>query len=76
MIEFGKRFNEESVGKQDSCFPVNCGDEIDFGQREDSNLGETIEQTLQVLEMTGGPNAYLHIKYIVPVYESCVMYQY
>lgn len=57
-------------------FVVNCGGDIDFGQKDDLNLGDTIDKTLQVLEMTGGSNAYLHIKYMVPTYESCYMHQY
>ncbi|XP_039444731.1 parkin coregulated gene protein homolog [Culex pipiens pallens] len=52
--------------------PVNCniGGHIDFqgGHR----LGDVINETLMVLERTGGKDAYLNIKYMVPTYESCV----
>ncbi|XP_062540376.1 parkin coregulated gene protein homolog [Armigeres subalbatus] len=52
-------------------FNVNIGDRIDFqgGHR----LGDVINETLQVLERHGGPDAYLNIKYMVPTYESCVL---
>ncbi|XP_058455234.1 parkin coregulated gene protein-like [Malaya genurostris] len=50
---------------------VNLGDKIDFqgGHR----LGDVIDATLNILERTGGPDAYLNIKYMVPTYESCVL---
>lgn len=49
---------------------VNTGDKIDFNLN--GHAGDIIEQTLQILERTGGPNAYLNIKYMVPTYESVV----
>ncbi|XP_055618729.1 parkin coregulated gene protein-like [Toxorhynchites rutilus septentrionalis] len=50
---------------------VNLGDKIDFqgGHR----LGDVICETLATLERTGGKDAYLNIKYMVPTYESCVL---
>ena len=37
------------------------------------NLGDLIENTLQVFEMTGGEDAFINIKYLVPTYESCMI---
>ena len=49
------------------------GDEIDYGQRNRSNLAELIEETLQLFEIHGGEDAFINIKYMVPSYESCVV---
>lgn len=49
---------------------VNIGDKIDFNRN--GHAGDIVEQTLQLLERTGGPYAYLNIKYMVPTYESVV----
>eukprot|EP01064_Diplonema_japonicum_P028725 TRINITY_DN447_c0_g2_i1.p1 TRINITY_DN447_c0_g2~~TRINITY_DN447_c0_g2_i1.p1 ORF type:complete len:291 (+),score=53.87 TRINITY_DN447_c0_g2_i1:59-931(+) len=51
----------------------NTGDEIDYGQRKRSNLGDLIEETLQLLEIHGGEDAFINIKYMIPTYESCVL---
>jgi hypothetical protein len=32
----------------------NLGDYIEYGQRKDLNVGDTITETLQILEKTGG----------------------
>lgn len=50
---------------------INCGDDIDYGQKNNLNLGDLIDETLQVLEMHGGEDAFINIKYMVPTYESC-----
>jgi len=34
-------------------------------------LHHDIEVTVQMLEKSGGPDAYLNIKYMLPTYESC-----
>ncbi len=49
----------------------NIGDEIDFAQfkHDGRTLGETIEETLTILEETAGPCASAQIKKIVPTYE-------
>lgn len=49
---------------------VNIGDKIDFNRN--GHAGDMVEKTLQLLERTGGPYAYLNIKYMVPTYESVV----
>lgn len=49
---------------------VNLGDSIDYAQKNNLNLGDLIDQTLQVLEKFGGEDAFINIKYLVPTYES------
>lgn len=51
---------------------VNLGDKIDYSQRKNENLGDLIQETLEVLEKNGGEDAYINIKYMVPTYESCM----
>jgi hypothetical protein len=52
---------------------TNLGDSFDYGQRKNENLGDLIEQTLQLFEKFGGEDAFINIKYLVPTYESCVL---
>jgi len=51
---------------------VNIGDKIDYAQRNRSNLGELIDETLEIFEIHGGEDAFINIKYMIPTYESCV----
>lgn len=51
----------------------NIGDQIDYGQRRRTNIGELVEETLQLLEIHGGEDAFINIKYMVPNYESCIL---
>jgi len=51
---------------------TNIGDKIDYGQRLRSNLGELIDETLEIFEVHGGEDAFINIKYMIPTYESCV----
>lgn len=51
---------------------VNLGDKIEYGQLKGQILGDLIVETLNQLERTGGPNAFINIKYIIPTYESCM----
>ena len=53
---------------------ASIGDRIDYGQRKGQNLGELISQTLEVLEMHGGEDAFINIKYLIPQYQSCAVY--
>lgn len=48
---------------------TNTGDGIDYGQRKKLCLGELILETLQLLEMRGGEDAFINIKYMCPTYE-------
>jgi len=51
----------------------NMGDAIEYGQRTRTNMGDLIHETLQQLELRGGEDAFINIKYMVPTYESCVL---
>ena len=51
----------------------NTGDKIEYDQRKRLNLGDLIMETLELLEQTGGEDAFINIKYMIPTYESCVL---
>jgi len=51
----------------------NLGDGMEYGQRKRMNIGDLIHETLQILEIHGGEDAFINIKYMIPVYESCVL---
>jgi len=48
----------------------NLGDEIDYNQRRRLCVGELISETLELMELTGGPDAFINIKYMIPTYQS------
>ncbi|GET89329.1 hypothetical protein, conserved [Leishmania tarentolae] len=48
------------------------GDAMDYGQRNRDDVGDLVNETLQLLEQHGGDDAYINIKYMVPSYESCI----
>ena len=50
----------------------NMGDQMDYGQASGTNIGDIINETLELLEIHGGRDAYLNLKYIVPTYQSVV----
>ena len=50
----------------------NLGDTIDYGQRQQRNLGELIMETLEAFESHGGQDAFINIKYFIPIYESVI----
>lgn len=52
----------------------NLGDGICYSQRKRQNLGELIAETLEQLEIHGGEDAFINIKYLVPTYQSVVIY--
>jgi len=52
---------------------LSTGDKIDYAQRKKVNLGELIQETLELFEQTGGEDAFINIKYMIPTYESCVL---
>ncbi|CAB1330621.1 unnamed protein product [Coregonus sp. 'balchen'] len=37
------------------------------------NIGDLIQETLEVFERYGGEDAFINIKYMVPTYESCML---
>ena len=51
----------------------NLGDKIDYSQRKGLNLGDLIQQTLEMFEIHGGEDAFINIKYMIPTFESCVL---
>jgi len=51
----------------------NIGDAIDYGQRKRLNLGELIDETLEIFEIHGGEDAFINIKYMIPTYESVLV---
>jgi len=51
----------------------NLGDKTEYGQRKRLNLGDLIAETLQIFEIHGGEDAFINIKYMIPVYESAVL---
>mmetsp|Transcript_129433 Transcript_129433/g.210765 ORF Transcript_129433/g.210765 Transcript_129433/m.210765 type:complete len:339 (+) Transcript_129433:2-1018(+) len=53
-------------------FNCNLGDGIEYSQRKRENLGDLIQETLELLEKFGGDDAFVNIKYMIPTYESCV----
>ncbi|XP_076373756.1 parkin coregulated gene protein-like isoform X2 [Tachypleus tridentatus] len=51
---------------------INTGDGIDYSQQKRENIGDLIQETLEVFETTGGEHAFINIKYMIPTYESCL----
>ena len=49
------------------------GDKIDYGQRHNDNLGDLIQETLELLEENGGEDAFINIKYLIPTYQSTIL---
>jgi len=52
---------------------TNIGDAIYYGQRKRVNIGDLVQETLEVFEQHGGEDAFINIKYMVPTYESCIL---
>jgi hypothetical protein len=52
---------------------VNLGDGIDYTQMYHGNVGELVQETLEILEQHGGRDAFINIKNMVPTYESCML---
>ncbi|XP_068632868.1 parkin coregulated gene protein homolog [Battus philenor] len=50
----------------------NMGSGVDHTSSRGENVSDMIEDTLQILERYGGPDAFINIKYMIPTYESCV----
>jgi len=45
-------------------------DRIDYAQRKKENIADLIGDTLNLFEETGGEDAFINIKYLVPAYQS------
>jgi hypothetical protein len=54
---------------------VNIGDQIDYNQQKRANIGDLIDETLELFEKYGGDDAFINIKYMIPVYETKVYRQ-
>jgi len=52
---------------------VNIGDRIDYSQQKRANVGDLIDETLELFEIHGGEDAFINIKYMIPTYESKVL---
>lgn len=52
---------------------INCGDHIDYSQMRGENVSDLINETLELMEKTGGEDAFINIKYLIPTYESCLL---
>lgn len=52
---------------------VNTGDQMDYGQQKKQNIGDLIDETLELFEVHGGEDAFINIKYMIPTYESAVL---
>jgi len=52
----------------------NLGDGIEYSQRKRENMGDLVSETLELLERTGGEDAFINIKYMIPTYESCMVH--
>eukprot|EP00465_Bigelowiella_longifila_P008205 CAMPEP_0185253428 /NCGR_PEP_ID=MMETSP1359-20130426/2187_1 /TAXON_ID=552665 /ORGANISM="Bigelowiella longifila, Strain CCMP242" /LENGTH=245 /DNA_ID=CAMNT_0027835809 /DNA_START=51 /DNA_END=788 /DNA_ORIENTATION=+ len=50
----------------------NTGDGIDYGQKNNLNVGDLIEECLELFELNGGEDAFINIKYMIPTYQSNV----
>jgi len=53
---------------------LNIGDKIDYSQKMQMNVGDLIQETLELFEKHGGEDAYINIKYMIPTYESCMFW--
>lgn len=51
---------------------LNLGDSTEYSQRLRMNVGDLVHETLHMLEIHGGEDAFINIKYMVPTYESCL----
>jgi len=47
-----------------------ASDAIDYAQRKHCNISDLIGKTLEQFEDTGGEDAFINIKYLVPAYQS------
>ncbi|XP_054470423.1 parkin coregulated gene protein [Anoplopoma fimbria] len=52
---------------------INTGDGIDYSQQKRENIGDLIQETLEMFERYGGEDSFINIKYMVPTYQSCMI---
>lgn len=51
---------------------LNTGDAIDYGQRNNKDIGAVVLKAVEELEKQGGPNAFKIIKKSIPTYQSVI----
>lgn len=51
---------------------MNLGDKMEYSQQKRQNMGDLIQETLNLFERYGGEDAFINIKYMIPTYESFV----
>ena len=82
LVLSGKLIGEALVPYYRQLLPVcnllanknkNIGDMIDYGQQKRGTVGDLVEETLEILEVNGGEDAFINIKYMIPTYESKVV---
>lgn len=82
LVLSGEMIGEALVPYYRQILPVFClykssskniGDSMDYGQRKRQNLGELIDETLEIFEVHGGEDAFINIKYMIPTFESSVI---
>jgi hypothetical protein len=82
LVESGELIGEALVPYYRQILPVfnlmknknlNLGDGIDYSQQKRANVGDLVDETLELLEHHGGDDAFINIKYMIPTYESKVM---
>merc|ERR1719359_758033 len=82
LVLAGKMIGEALVPYYRQILPVfnifknkrlNSGHMIDYAQRKRLNIGDLIDETLEIFEIHGGEDAFINIKYMIPTYESCVL---
>lgn len=66
----GRGFSNFLSPNAKSVLVVNLGDGIYYSQQKRENIGDLIQETLEKFELTGGEDAFINIKYMVPTYES------
>lgn len=47
---------------------------MDYAQFRRLCLRRLVNETLELLELTGGPQAFLHIRYMIPTYANPFVY--
>lgn len=52
---------------------VNYGDKIDYHQQWNECIGDLVQDALELFEQTGGEDAFINIKYLVPTYQSTLI---
>lgn len=82
LVVSGKMIGEALVPYYRQILPVfnllknknlNIGDQIDYAQQKRGNVGDLIDETLELFEIHGGEDAFINIKYMIPTYESKVL---